>query len=113
MERDCLISHGAASFMRERLFEQSDPYCAPICKQCGLIAEHACTSNSLTHRAQQAFCRNCRSGEHVVSQPIPYSFKLLMQEAAVRAPPATSMPLRLHLICSRRAGHGHRHSARV
>merc|ERR1712159_652944 len=89
MERDCIISHGAASFLKERLIMVSDLYEVHICSKCGLIAvadpEH-----------KRYFCRVCTdkssalptvfTSEGISHVPeifrvqVPYAAKLLFQE---------------------------------
>jgi DNA-directed RNA polymerase II subunit RPB2 len=91
MERDTLLSHGAAFFALDRLVEQSDSYVAPVCRKCGMLAEHACLSRALVHRAREAYCRNCDSND-VAMVPMPYCFKLLLQEMSVMGV-STSMKL--------------------
>ena len=78
MERDCVISHGAASVLRDRLFEQSDPFTAHVCSKCGIL----CHSDALNMhvRGSKAWCNNCKTADGVQSTHMPYAFKLLLQE---------------------------------
>lgn len=76
--QDCIISHGAANVLSERLFEQSDPFIATVCGKCGLLAQPAADKTLL--RSKRAYCRVCATSEKVHDVRMPYAFKLLLQE---------------------------------
>jgi len=67
MERDCMIAHGSANVMREKLFTQSDGYMTHICQDCGLIAvanlennEYRCPNKETCKNASaRAFALRC------------------------------------------------------
>jgi len=74
MERDCILSHGAACFLKETLQDRSDNYRLHICKLCGLV----CMVNK---EKEISFCNNCKNKEFsYLEARVPYAFKLFVQE---------------------------------
>jgi len=57
MERDCLLSHGTAEFLRDRLLDNSDPSIITLCGTCGLLAQPAAEGTHVRHR--KPMCKNC------------------------------------------------------
>jgi DNA-directed RNA polymerase II subunit RPB2 len=73
MERDCMIAHGASSFLKERLMDVSDKYSVYVCNLCGLIAV-------ADTKKQLYSCKKCNNYGDFSKCYIPYSCKLLFQE---------------------------------
>jgi DNA-directed RNA polymerase II subunit RPB2 len=67
MERDCMIAHGASRFLKERLFDCSDPYQIIVCDHCGMIV------------SSKDECLSCKK-DNVTKKNMPYAAKLLVQE---------------------------------
>jgi DNA-directed RNA polymerase II subunit RPB2 len=73
MERDCLLSHGAAAFTKERLMDVSDPFPTGICKTCGTLA--------IMNEDEGIYaCGTCGNKTEFIQKTIPYAMKLWMQE---------------------------------
>jgi len=73
MERDCLIGHGAAMLLRDRLLEESDKYLLYICEHCGYIAYYDI-------KQRRYICRFCGEEAEISPVTVSYAFKLLVQE---------------------------------
>lgn len=73
MERDCMISHGAARFTKDRIYDCSDKFHVYTCNKCGLIAAYNDKEN--IH-----LCKVCENRTDFSRVNIPYAAKLLFQE---------------------------------
>jgi len=73
MEKDAMVSHGAAKFTRGRMYDASDKYSVHVCKNCGLVASY----NNDMHIHH---CRTCDNRTDFAYVEIPYACKLLFQE---------------------------------
>jgi len=67
MEKDALLSHGVSGFLRERLFDMSDPYTIDCCTECGAMVHHINECPQCGHNKTDTMY-------------IPYACKLLIQE---------------------------------
>ena len=73
MERDCMISHGASRFTKDRIYYASDKYSTYVCGKCGLLAIY--NDEKGIHQ-----CNTCDNKIDFRRINVPYSFKLLTQE---------------------------------
>lgn len=83
MERDVLISHGTAKYLKEKLLDVSDKYECYVCGKCGLIASRLKNSQSQNVNPSHNdiyYCKVCDNNIYIKKVIIPYAFKLLCQE---------------------------------
>jgi DNA-directed RNA polymerase II subunit RPB2 len=73
MERDCMLTHGASIFTKERLMDVSDPFETGICRGCGSLA-------TMNEKDALYECRSCGSKVGFEKKIIPYAVKLWLQE---------------------------------
>lgn len=70
---NCMVSHGAARFTRERLYDVSDKFQVNVCSKCGMVAAY---NDALGIHC----CKMCDNRTDFAYVEIPYSCKLLFQE---------------------------------
>uniref|UniRef100_A0A224XGY9 DNA-directed RNA polymerase subunit beta n=1 Tax=Panstrongylus lignarius TaxID=156445 RepID=A0A224XGY9_9HEMI len=84
MERDALISHGAAFLLQDRLFHGSDKTLALICRTCGTILGPILIVSSPNDETtnHSIKCRICEKNGRVDKIEVPYIFRYLAVQLA-------------------------------
>jgi DNA-directed RNA polymerase subunit B len=73
MERDCLIGHGAAMLLKDRLLEESDKSIIYVCERCGYLSY-------FDLKQRKYVCKVCGEDAQISTVAVSYAFKLLIQE---------------------------------
>eukprot|EP00899_Mesostigma_viride_P003894 jgi/Mesvir1/13505/Mv10505-RA.1 len=95
MERDSLLSHGAAYLLHDRLHTCSDYHVAHVCSACGsmlstsvvppkmdMLAATDPLAGAGRSSARVVTCNTCGTPEHVEKVAMPYVFRFLAAELA-------------------------------
>lgn len=82
MERDSILAHGMAKFLKEKLLDTSDAYTTHVCNVCGLFAQRLYRKESKRYITNHDifYCPACKNYTNISKIMIPYAFKLLIQE---------------------------------
>jgi DNA-directed RNA polymerase II subunit RPB2 len=80
MERDCMIGHGAGSFLKESMLDRSDRYEMHVGRKCGLTSVVNKEKNIV-----DTFAEDRGDSKDAVKVQVPYAFKLLSQELQAMA----------------------------
>ena len=82
MERDALLAHGLAKFIKEKLMDNSDPYIVWVCDRCGLFAQRFDRKENKAFAQDDDiyYCPACNNHNDISKLRIPYAFKLFLHE---------------------------------
>ena len=78
MERDVSEAQGGSAVVRDRLFEQSDPFQVPVCTHCGYIGIQQ-SSKAYGKSMKPSRCRLCGEDTDVQTTNVPYATKQWVQ----------------------------------
>ena len=73
MEKDAMVAHGMAQFIKERLMETSDISKVYVCDECGMFASKVIDKDYYR-------CKGCHNSTRISAVVIPHACKLLFQE---------------------------------
>jgi len=82
MERDCMIAHGTASFLLEKMRLIADNFIIHYCQTCGLVAHRKKTSSNVSGNRENDIyvCGKCKNRAKIYKTAIPYAYHVLNNE---------------------------------